>query len=51
MRCDYLNFTKYRFNNCQETSREKQKHAFVCNITIHKGLFNRFGVFATLKVS
>ena len=26
MRC-YLNFTKYRFNNCQETERKK-KHAF-----------------------
>ena len=28
MRCYDLNFTNYRFNNCQETSREKKKHAF-----------------------
>jgi hypothetical protein len=28
MRCYYLNFTNYRFDNCQETSREKKKHAF-----------------------
>ena len=33
MRCYYLNFTKYRCNNCQETSREKINKHLIASCT------------------
>ena len=33
MRCYYLNFTNYRFNNCQETSREKRNMQLITSCT------------------
>jgi len=47
MRCYYLNFTNYRFNNCQETSREKRnlhliihhEHVHLHNTAIHNRVF------------
>ena len=33
MRCYYLNLTKYRFNDCQETSREKRNMHLITSCT------------------
>jgi hypothetical protein len=33
MRCYYLNFTNYRFNNCQETLREKRNMHLITSWT------------------
>jgi len=43
MRCYYLNFTKYRFNNCQETSREKRNMHLItsCTYTQSTAMQNR----------
>ena len=43
MRCYYLNFTKYRFNNCQETLREKRNMHLItsCTYTQSTAMQNR----------
>ena len=33
MRCYYLNFTKVRFNKCEETSREKKNTHLITSCT------------------
>ena len=33
MRCYYLNFTNYRFNNCQEILREKRNMHLITSCT------------------
>ena len=43
MRCYYLNLTNYRFNNCQETSREKRNMHLItsCTCTHNMAIYNR----------
>ena len=43
MRCYYLNFTNHRFNNCQETSREKRNMHLItsCTCTHNMAIYNR----------
>ena len=49
MRRYYLNFTNYRFNKCQETSREKKKTThlitsctYINNTAMHNRVFKKY---------